>query len=100
MIEVTLHFYLTAIGYGGELDDSVKGDLNIRHPLLLYLQEVSQETPQYSLMTNNHHVLLPLQLHDDGLHPRHQVLVTLAVGIPAKENYKIFLTTNKYFTIL
>ena len=42
------------------------------------------------LVAHHHHALLPLQLHDDRLHPRHQVLVTLAVGIPAKENDLIF----------
>ena len=77
----------------------MEGNLNVGHLVLGHLQEVAEEAAQDGLMKNiwrgcknicllylvahHHHVLLPLQLHDDGLHPRHQVLVTLAVGIPA-----------------
>lgn len=41
------------------------------------VKEVGQEAPHHSLVANDQHVLLPLQLHDDGLQPLHQVFIGL-----------------------
>lgn len=41
------------------------------------VQEVGQQAAHDGLVTDNQHVLLPLQLHDDRLQPLHQILVGL-----------------------
>ena len=41
------------------------------------VKEVGQEAAHDSLVANDQHILLPLQFHDDGLQPLHQVLVGL-----------------------
>lgn len=42
-----------------------------------FIQEVGKEAAHDSLMADNQNVLLPLQRHDDWLHPLDQVLVGL-----------------------
>lgn len=52
-------------------------------PTCTFIQEVSEQAAHDRLVADDQHVLLPLQLHDDRLHPLHQVLVGLeaqAVG--------------------
>ena len=73
--------YLAAIGLRRELDHSVEGHLNVGHLVLGHLQEVAEQTPEHGLVTHHNHILLALELHDDRLHPGHQVLVTLAIWI-------------------
>lgn len=41
------------------------------------VKEVGQEATHHSLVANDQHVLLPLQLHDDRLQPLHQVFIGL-----------------------
>lgn len=42
------------------------------------VQEVGEQTSHDSLVTDDQHVLLPLQLHDDGLQTLDEVLVRLS----------------------
>lgn len=46
-------------------------------PTCTFIQEVSEQAAHDGLVADHQHVLLPLQLHDDGLHPLHQVLIGL-----------------------
>ncbi len=46
-------------------------------PTCTLIQEVGQQAAHDSLVADNQDVLLPLQLHDDWLHPLDQVLVGL-----------------------
>lgn len=41
------------------------------------VQEIGQQAAHDGLVTDDQHVLLPLQLHDDRLQPLHQVLIGL-----------------------
>lgn len=41
------------------------------------VKEVGQEAAHDSLVANDQHILLPLQFHDDGLQPLHQVFIGL-----------------------
>ena len=77
--------HLATISNWSQFYHCVKRDFDVGHFLLFYFQKISEETPQHSLVTNYYHVLLPLQLHDDGLHSGHQVLVALTVGIAIQE---------------
>lgn len=45
-----------------------------------FVQEISQQAAHDGLVADDQHVLLPLQLHDDGFQPLHQVLVGLGRG--------------------
>ncbi|KAA8579965.1 hypothetical protein FQN60_005500, partial [Etheostoma spectabile] len=60
-----LHF--APVGDRGELQHRVEGTL----------QEVGQQAAHDSLVADDQDVLLPLQVHDDWLHPLDQVLVRL-----------------------
>lgn len=46
-------------------------------PTGTFIQEVGQQAAHDRLVADDQHVLLSLHLHDDGLHPLHQVLVGL-----------------------
>lgn len=49
-------------------------------PTCTFIQEVGQQAAHDCLVADNQDVLLPLQLHDDWLHPLDQVLVGLQSG--------------------
>ena len=90
-LQFTLHVcivHLAAISKWREFDHSVEGHLYVGHLVLGHLQEVAEQAPEHGLVAHHHHVLLPLELHDDRLHPGHQVLVTLAIGISEHRKIK------------
>lgn len=43
-----------------------------------FVQEISQQAAHDGLVTDDQHILLPLQFHDDRLQALHQVLVGLS----------------------
>ncbi len=49
-------------------------------PTCTLIQEIGQQATHDGLVADNQDILLPLQLHDDRLHPLDQVLVGLQPG--------------------
>ena len=48
---------------------------------MIPLHIIRIHTPQHCLMRNNQYILRPLELHDDGLQPGHDVGVGLAATV-------------------
>ena len=65
---------LASVGDGGELDQGVERHLDVREVLQGLVQEVGHDAPEDSLVTNQQHITLTLQLHHHRLQPRHEIL--------------------------
>lgn len=70
-----------AVGLGGQLDEGMQRHLHPGRALLGHVHEVSVDAAQHGLVGDDDDVLGPLELHDDGLEPDHEVAVRLAAAV-------------------
>ena len=91
-----LHF--TSVSDGRELDDLMQRTLHVRQIHGVLIQEISQQTSHDCLVTDDEDVLLPLQLHDDWLETRDQVLIRFSPRISVVEF--VLVSLGKVFRVL
>lgn len=70
-----------------QLDDRMQRHLHPRGLFLRYVHVVGVNASQHGLMRHDDDVLAPLQLHDDGFQPDHDI----AVGFPASVPVVVFV---------
>jgi len=68
-------FFVAAVCFRRELDDSVQRNLDVRQVGLGKIMEVCVETTEDSLVSHDKNILLPLELHDHRFQPDHDVSV-------------------------
>ena len=60
----------------------MKRAFDVRQLIGGFVEEIAEDAAHDGLMADDEDVFLPVQLHDDGLQPRDQVLIRFAPRIP------------------